>query len=146
MLQFADRLADAVRRTSPLCWKSMPSTMPTGRAVRKLPDTSRTVALAIGVFGSPCEKAASISKRSWPAASCAASRATASEIRSPWLKRETWPFAASCSFATPIGYQTNLLVMGPGHYRFKDFIVAGTPLVLIVWLAFSLFAPWYYGL
>jgi di/tricarboxylate transporter len=55
-------------------------------------------------------------------------------------------FAASCSFATPIGYQTNLLVMGPGHYRFKDFIYAGTPLVVIVWLAFSLFAPWYYGL
>ncbi len=55
-------------------------------------------------------------------------------------------FGASCSFATPIGYQTNLLVMGPGHYRFRDFILAGTPLVLLVWLAFSLFAPWYYGL
>jgi di/tricarboxylate transporter len=55
-------------------------------------------------------------------------------------------FAASCSFAAPIGYQTNLLVMGPGHYRFRDFMLAGTPLVLIVWLAFSLFAPWYYGL
>jgi di/tricarboxylate transporter len=55
-------------------------------------------------------------------------------------------YAASCSFATPIGYQTNLLVMGPGHYRFRDFMLAGTPLVLIVWLAFSLFAPWYYGI
>ena len=68
------------------------------------------------------------------------------------LGTDPFPFAlavalaASCAFATPIGYQTNLLVMGPGHYRFKDFIVAGTPLVLIVWLAFSLFAPWYYGL
>ncbi len=55
-------------------------------------------------------------------------------------------FGASCAFATPIGYQTNLLVMGPGHYRFSDFLLAGTPLVLIVWLAFSLFVPWYYGL
>jgi di/tricarboxylate transporter len=55
-------------------------------------------------------------------------------------------FGASCSFATPIGYQTNLLVMGPGHYRFTDFVTAGLPLVVIVWLAFSLFAPWYYGL
>jgi di/tricarboxylate transporter len=54
-------------------------------------------------------------------------------------------FGASCSFATPIGYQTNLLVMGPGHYRFADFIVAGLPLVLILWLAFSAFVPWYYG-
>ena len=55
-------------------------------------------------------------------------------------------YAANCSFATPIAYQTNLLVMGPGHYRFSDFIRAGTPLVLIIWLTFSLLAPWYYGL
>jgi di/tricarboxylate transporter len=54
-------------------------------------------------------------------------------------------FGASCSFATPIGYQTNLLVMGPGHYRFMDFVVAGLPLVILLWLAFSLFVPWYYG-
>ena len=55
-------------------------------------------------------------------------------------------FGANCSFATPIGYQTNLLVMGPGHYRFADFIKAGTPLVLLIWIVFSLVAPWYYGL
>jgi di/tricarboxylate transporter len=54
-------------------------------------------------------------------------------------------FGASCSFATPIGYQTNLLVMGPGHYRFMDFAVAGLPLVILLWLAFSMFVPWYYG-
>lgn len=54
--------------------------------------------------------------------------------------------AANCSFATPIGYQTNLLVMGPGHYRFSDFLVAGIPLMLIIWLTFSLVAPWYYSL
>ena len=55
-------------------------------------------------------------------------------------------FAANCSFATPIGYQTNLLVMGPGHYRFADFFVGGVPLMLIIWVSFSLIAPWYYGL
>ena len=54
-------------------------------------------------------------------------------------------FGASCSFATPIGYQTNLLVMGPGHYRFMDFAIAGLPLVILLWLAFSMFVPWYYG-
>ena len=54
-------------------------------------------------------------------------------------------FGASCSFATPIGYQTNLLVMGPGHYRFADFVLAGLPLVILLWLAFSAFVPWYYG-
>lgn len=55
-------------------------------------------------------------------------------------------FAANSSFATPIGYQTNLIVMGPGHYRFSDFVRAGVPLSLILWLTFSLLAPWYYGL
>ncbi len=54
--------------------------------------------------------------------------------------------AANCSFASPIGYVTNLLVMTPGRYRFIDFIRAGTPLILLLWVGFSLFAPWYYGL
>ncbi len=55
-------------------------------------------------------------------------------------------FAANCSFATPMGYQTNLLVMSPGNYKFKDFMKVGVPLILILWLGYSLFAPWYYGL
>jgi len=55
-------------------------------------------------------------------------------------------FAANCSFASPLGYQTNLLVMGPGHYRFSDFARAGAPLTVLMWVVFSIFAPWYYGL
>ncbi|NIY74564.1 SLC13 family permease [Thalassospira sp. HF15] len=54
--------------------------------------------------------------------------------------------AANCSFASPVGYQTNLLVMGPGHYRFIDFLKAGSPLIIVLWIAFSLFAPWYYDI
>ena len=54
--------------------------------------------------------------------------------------------AANCSFATPYGYQTNLLVMAAGNYKFKHFIIGGIPLTIICWLAFSLFVPWYYGL
>ena len=54
--------------------------------------------------------------------------------------------AASCSFASPIGYQTNLLVMAPGQYRFADYARAGLPLTLLLWAAFTAFAPWYYGL
>lgn len=52
---------------------------------------------------------------------------------------------ANASFASPIGYQTNLLVMGAGHYKFRDFVVLGTPLVIIVWIVFCIVAPWYYG-
>ena len=54
--------------------------------------------------------------------------------------------AANCSFASPIGYVTNLLVMAPGRYRFSDFMRAGSPLILLLWITFSLFGPWYYGL
>ena len=55
-------------------------------------------------------------------------------------------YAANCSFATPIAYRTNLLVMGPGRYRFADFARAGTPLILIVWLVYCLSLSWYFGL
>ncbi len=54
-------------------------------------------------------------------------------------------FAANCSFATPVGYQTNLLVLGPGRYQFVDYLRSGIPLILLLWIAFSLFAPFYYG-
>ena len=53
--------------------------------------------------------------------------------------------AASCAFATPVGYQTNMLVMGPGHYRFSDYLVGGLPLVVLMWIVFSIVGPWYYG-
>jgi hypothetical protein len=48
-------------RTRPLCWKSTPSSTPTGRAVMKLPEMTRTVEPAMGVLGRPWLKAASIS-------------------------------------------------------------------------------------
>ena len=50
-------------------------------------------------------------------------------------------FGASACFATPIGYQTNLLVYGPGAYRFSDYFKLGMPLNLLVWVMGSLFIP-----
>ena len=51
-------------------------------------------------------------------------------------------YASNCSFASPIAYQTNMLVMAPGHYRFSDFIKFGGPLLVVMWIAFTLMAPW----
>ncbi|MGD2187892.1 MAG: SLC13 family permease [Desulfobacterales bacterium] len=50
-------------------------------------------------------------------------------------------FGASACFATPIGYQTNLLVYGPGGYRFSDYFKLGMPLNLIVLVMGSIFIP-----
>jgi len=65
---------------------------------------------------------------------------------SPSLFAIAMVFAANCSFASPMGYQTNLLVMGPGHYAFSDFVRAGLPLIIIMWLTFTAMAWLYWGL
>jgi len=55
-------------------------------------------------------------------------------------------FGANMSFATPYGYQTNLLVMTAGGYKFGDFLRVGIPLTIIMWIGFSLALPMLYDL
>jgi di/tricarboxylate transporter len=55
-------------------------------------------------------------------------------------------FGANMSFATPYGYQTNLLILSAGGYKFTDFMRVGIPLTLIMWIGFSLILPTLYQL
>lgn len=49
--------------------------------------------------------------------------------------------AASCAFATPVGTPPNTLVLGPGNYRFNDYVKAGTPLVVICFIVSIIIIP-----
>jgi len=55
-------------------------------------------------------------------------------------------FGANMSYATPFGYQTNLLILSAGGYKFSDFLRVGIPLTILMWVGFSLLLPVLYEL
>jgi di/tricarboxylate transporter len=59
----------------------------------------------------------------------------------PYALLITVMFGASASFMTPMGYQTNVLIYGPGGYRFTDFLKVGTPLTIILGILTTLLVP-----
>ncbi len=55
-------------------------------------------------------------------------------------------FGANMSYATPFGYQTNLLILSAGGYKFSDFIRVGIPLTILMWAGFSIVLPMMYNI
>ena len=55
-------------------------------------------------------------------------------------------FGANMSYAPPFGYQSNLLILSAGGYKFSDFLKIGIPLIFIMWIGFSIVLPTMYGL
>ena len=55
-------------------------------------------------------------------------------------------FGANMSYATPFGYQTNLLILSAGGYKFSDFLRVGIPLTVVMWIGFTLVLPVLYDL
>jgi len=60
---------------------------------------------------------------------------------SPYTLMMTVAVAASAAFLSPVGHPANLLVMGPGGYRFRDYIKVGLPLTLVVLVVVMLVMP-----
>ncbi|PUU87591.1 SLC13 family permease [Halanaerobium sp.] len=58
----------------------------------------------------------------------------------------TVTFASSSAFLSPIGYQTNLMIYGPGGYNFKDFIIVGTPLLILLSIIIPIFITLFWGI
>jgi di/tricarboxylate transporter len=65
---------------------------------------------------------------------------------SPELASFNSHFGCNLCFATPFGYQTNLIVMSAAGYRFADFIRVGLPLTVIMIVAYAWILPAWYGL
>jgi di/tricarboxylate transporter len=48
----------------------------------------------------------------------------------------------SAGFVTPVAHESTILVMGPGRYRFRDYVILGVPFAVLTWLVTSLLLPW----
>jgi sodium-dependent dicarboxylate transporter 2/3/5 len=56
----------------------------------------------------------------------------------------TVAMAASCAFATPVGTPPNTLVLGPGGYKFNDYVKIGVPLIILMFIVNIVLLPLFY--
>ena len=68
--------------------------------------------------------------------------AVVARLRAAGLGSEAVALSAASSLASPIGYQTNLMVYGPGGYRSGDYLRFGGLLSVIIWIMIVLLVPW----
>jgi len=72
---------------------------------------------------------------------------TASQLQlSPHALMMGVAMAASASFTSPVSHPANVLVMGPGEYRFSDYLKIGAPLSFVVFIVVLLLLPWLWPL
>jgi len=64
----------------------------------------------------------------------------------PYPMMMAMAMAASASFMTPISHPANVMVMGPGGYRFSDYLKVGVPLTLVVWVTVMIVLPFFWPL
>jgi hypothetical protein len=76
-------------------------------------------------------------------ADCRQHRDAAAYRRKRWF----WPlFGCNLAFATPVAYQTNILIMSAGGYQFRDYVRAGLPLVILMVVTLSVLLVLRYGI
>ncbi|MDG2169562.1 MAG: anion permease, partial [Opitutales bacterium] len=63
---------------------------------------------------------------------------------SPYAAMMALAMAASASFTSPISHPANVLVMGPGGYRFVDYLKVGTPLAFVVFVTVMICLPFFW--
>lgn len=130
--QAAERVAGALFETADAAWGLV------GDSVADHPQAMLALVAALSLVLTNVITAKAAAVLMFPIATAAADAVGASAL--PFVMAVA--IASACSLASPIGYQTNLMVYGPGGYRASDYLRFGGLLSVVVWGTVTLLAPW----